>query len=287
MDIQLITQYWDNPEAREAFKAFIQDIHGLDFSEWEARGYWDDAYAPFSYFKDGRVISSVCIYLLDAIVAGRQTKLAQISGVGTHKNWRRKGLSRKLTELGLQWAEGRHQGVFLFADEEAIPFYHKCGFLSIKDGLEFTHADPVPKKQDIVSLDPSDQKDLDKIYTYAKNKTPISDKFSVSSAKLLMFHALYTMRSNLYEIPALESLVFFARKGDIVNVYDIVSECIPPFEEIYPYLSSKRDSRINFYFHTDKLGIRGVQTEINTGNNTFVKKSFPVSTPVFPFTSMA
>ena len=287
MSIELKTEYWEDLDAREAFKTFILDIHGLDFTEWEARGYWDNAYTPFSYFKDGQVIASVCIYLLDAIIAGRQTKLIQISGVGTHEDWRRQGLSRELTDLGLQWARGQHDGVFLFSDEEAIPYYERCGYSSLSETLEFYHPEQVPNKQGLIHLDPSNQEHLDKIYNYAKNRAPISDKFSVFSSKLLMFHALYTIRNNIYEIPDLECLVFFGREGDVVNVYDILGRTIPSFEKIYPYISSEADRRINFYFHTDKLGIRKIQTDIITGNNTFVKESFPVSAPAFPFTSRA
>ncbi|NQT61435.1 MAG: GNAT family N-acetyltransferase [Candidatus Marinimicrobia bacterium] len=287
MGLRLKTEYWDNPKTREAFKAFILDIHDLDFTEWETRGYWDHAYTPFSYFKDGQLISSICIYLLDAVIAGRETKLVQISGVGTHKDWRRQGLSRELTDLGLQWARGQHQGVFLFADEEAIPYYERCGFSPLHETLEYCHAEPTPNRQGMIQLDPSNQENLDKNYSYAQNRTPISDKFSVFSSKLLMFHALYTMRNKMYEIPDLECLVFFDREGDVVNVYDILGRTIPSFQKIYPYISSETDKRINFHFHTDKLEIKGIQTEIITGNNTFVKESFPVSTPAFPFTSRA
>jgi len=42
MDLKLRTHYWDDREALAAFKLFVLNIHGLDFSEWEARGYWDN-----------------------------------------------------------------------------------------------------------------------------------------------------------------------------------------------------------------------------------------------------
>ncbi len=287
MDVELKTEYWDDPKAREAFKAFILDIHDLDFTEWEARGYWDTAYTPFSYFKDGKVISSVCIYLLDAVIAGRLTKLVQISGVGTHPHWRRQGLSRELTDLGLVWAEGQHEGVFLFADEEAIPYYIRCGFSQLNEIQEYLPMRPVSSSDGRVQLDTSAQKDLDKIYDYAKNRAPISNKFSVLSSKLLMFHALYTMRNKIYEILDLDCLVFFDRDQDVVNIYDILGATIPSFEQIYPYISETTDKRINFHFHTDKLGIRETQIEIIAENNTFVKGSFPVAAPAFPFTSRA
>lgn len=287
MNLQLKTDYWDNRKARDAFKRFIKDIHGLDFTDWEAHGFWDNAYTPFSFFKDGKVIASVCIYLLDAVIAGGETKLVQISGVGTHKNWRRQGLSRELTELGLDWARGKHTGVFLFADEEAIPYYERTGFSPINETLEYYRIEPVPPKPGLRHLDPANQEHLDRIYNYANNRTPISDKFSVFGSKLLMFHALYTMRNDMYEIPDLECLVFFEREGDVINIYDILGRNIPSLADIYPYLSSKTDKLIYFHFHTDKLGIEGVQIKNITENNTFVKESFPVVEPTFPFTSRA
>jgi GNAT superfamily N-acetyltransferase len=128
MKMELRTAYWDDRESREAFQRFILDIHNLDFNAWEEAGYWDDAYRPFSWFQDGEVISSVCIYSLPAVIDGRTTKLAQISGVGTLPEYRRCGLNRELTAAGLQWAGTSHEGVFLFSDEDAVPYYEHCGF---------------------------------------------------------------------------------------------------------------------------------------------------------------
>jgi len=51
MGLAMKTEYWDDPKALCAFKEFMLEIHGLDFSEWESGGYWDDAYTPFSFFK--------------------------------------------------------------------------------------------------------------------------------------------------------------------------------------------------------------------------------------------
>ena len=74
-DLELRSEYWDEPAARQAFKAFILEIHGLDFTAWEAAGYWDHAYTPFSYFLDGDVIASVCVYLLDAWIDGEPARM--------------------------------------------------------------------------------------------------------------------------------------------------------------------------------------------------------------------
>ena len=89
MDLAMRTEYWDDPKALRAFKEFMVKIFGLDFSEWESGGYWDNAYTPFSFFNGETVVASVCIYLLDAVIDGNTTCVAQISGVGTLAEWRR------------------------------------------------------------------------------------------------------------------------------------------------------------------------------------------------------
>ena len=287
MDLDLRTQYWYDREARNAFKKFILDIHGLDFSLWESHGFWDDRYTPFSLFNGSEVISSVCIYLLDAIVQGESTSLVQISGVGTHEKWRRQGLSRQLTDEGLKWAHNKHAGVFLFADDDAIPYYQKCGFKPIEEYLEHIKIPSVLAKPGCIPLDPEDPEDLALIYSYAQSRTPISNIFSIMNAKLLMFHVLYTLKNNIYEIPDLNCLIFYKRERNCLNIFDIVSERMPSFEQLLPYIVRDTDQTVEFHFHTDKLGIEQIETKALAGNNTFVKMGFPLTRPVFPYTSRA
>ncbi len=287
MSLELRRHYWEDRDSRAAFKSFIKDIHNLDFSRWEAMGYWDSAYTPFSYFKEGKVIASVCIYLLDAVIAGRQTNLAQISGVGTDARWRKRGLSRELTEMGLAWARDKHEGTFLFADDEAIPYYAKCGFSPLNEYLERHFATPTDFKSGAIQLDVTDKAHLDRIYDYALRRDYISHQFSVQSSKLFMFHALYFLQTNIYEIKDLDCLVCYKRDGNTLSIYDIVSEEIPRFEDIYPFIAKETDLRIEFHFQTDKLGLENVEKVLITENNAFTKGIFPVKDPVFPFTSRA
>lgn len=95
------TAYWHDAGPRAAFKALIRDVFGLDFSAWEAAGYWDEDYVPFTLFDGERAVASVCTYLMDAVVDGRAHPLVQVSGVATRPEWRRRGLSRQLLDAGL------------------------------------------------------------------------------------------------------------------------------------------------------------------------------------------
>jgi GNAT superfamily N-acetyltransferase len=287
MDLIMKSEYWGDPVARQAFKEFMIEVHGLDFTKWESAGFWDYAYTPFSYFEGNSVVASVCIYILDAVVKGKETHLAQISGVGTLPEWRRQGLNRKLTLAALEWAQGKHQGIFLFSDTDAIPFYTKCGFEPLEEYVEVLDVSPVPSPAGLVKLDPDDPTHLGTIYAYARRRVPVSNRLSIHSAKLLMFHALYTLRDGLYKIPDLECLILCKRESDRLHIYDIVGEQVPPWSELYPYLSSDQDKTIQFHFFTDKLGLNGARSVQLQGNHPFVKGRFPVPDPVFPYTSRA
>jgi len=287
MDLKLRTHYWDDPGAKAAFKRFILKIHGLDFSEWDSCGYWDHAYTPFSFFDGDTVVASVCVYLLDAVLNGESTRVAQISGVGTLPGWRRRGLSRQLTDIGLRWAQGKHRGVFLFSDTDAIPYYEKCGFKAINEYVGTTKIDPVSNCRGAVSLDPCSEQNLHRIYEYARIRTPVSQKFSVLNARLTMFHVLYGLRDCIFEIPDLDCLVFCRRENGILSIYDIVGTQVPGLDQIYPYLADAKDQIIEFHFGTDKLGLKNEGTRLLVGNNPFVKGAFPIEMPVFPFTSRA
>lgn len=287
MDFTLKTRYWHNQAAMDAFKEFELKIHGIDFSRWESAGYWDDAYTPFSFFEGDTIVANVCVYLLDAIIDGEMKRLAQVSGVGTLPGWRRRGLNRRLTEIGLEWAKGRHDGVFLFADTDAIPFYRSCGFKAIDEYVEIVEAPSVPNRGAVIGLDPEKKHDLEKIHIHAKRRTPVSDKFSVLNEKLLMFHALYGLRNCVYEIPDLGCIIFFIRRDGCLRILDIVGEKIPDFRSLYPYIANENDKTIEFCFHTDKLGISETRTSRLEGNYPFTRNEFPVEDPVFPFTSRA
>jgi len=288
MNLILQTEYWDDHNARVAFKKFIKNIHNLDFTDWEAAGYWDTAYTPFSLFREGEVVSSMCVYLLNAVIHGKETRIAQISGVGTDPLFRRQGLNRELTTTALTWAQDKtDNGFFLFADKVAIPFYEACGFSSLVEHVEHTEPRKVTPINGLIRLNPDNPGDLQKIDSYADKRIPVSNTFSVMNKKLLMFHVLYSKREHLYEIPDLECVVSFKRQNGCLSIYDIIGANIPTFQELYPYITDTFEKTIEFHFHTDKLNVDNMIIKPRVDSCSFVKGPFPFEKPVFPSTSQA
>lgn len=292
MALTLQTEYWDDPEAKAAFQEFIREIHGLDFSAWDEAGYWDHRYTPFSYFEGDRVIASMCTYLLDAVIEGENAKIVQISGVGTDPEYRRQGLNRELTEIGLAWAARNDPvGVFLFSDAGAIPFYAAGGFEAIEEYVEFLPRNSAGRgaspPSGLVSLDPAQKKDRERIYGFAQRRAPLSRRFSVMNPKLVMFHCIYQLPHAIVEIPELDCIVLADRQDGVLRIYDLLAEQIPSWDRLAPILLAESDREIEFHFYTDRLGVPEVQRRPLRGNHPYVRPGFPLAQPVFPYTARA
>ena len=281
--MQLRHDYWDDAAAREAFKNLVLRVHNLDFSEWESLGLWDEAFRPFTYFENGQAVASVCLYELDALIEGRPARLGQFSSVATRLDRRRQGLARELTELALRQAE-RLDGVYLFADAEAVPFYENAGFEARAEFIDTVELMPVERREGARPVDPAAELDL--LLHHARRREPVSDRFAVLSEKLLAFHALYLLRDAVWEIPDLDCLLLARQREDRLEIYDVIAEKVPPFEAIHPYLAGPGQKTARFHFHADKMGVETV-TEPLKENLLFVGAGFPLAKPVFPYASRA
>jgi GNAT superfamily N-acetyltransferase len=289
-DLVFREAYWGDPAARRAFQRFLIEIHDLDLRAWESAGYWDDDYRPFSYFDaDGRVVSSVCVYSLEMVVRGTRCRAAQVSGVGTAPSQRRRGLNRRLTEIALEWAAPDHDFVFLFANDDAIGFYDRCGFLPVAEQTPFVAVEGSEPRPGARALDVGDPADLDLARVSAARRAPVSDTLGVLGEKLFMFHALYSLPGLLYHVRDLDVIVALRHEGSRSTLYDVVGPRVPGFFDLLPYLLTPRTEQIDFLFVPDKLGVEGLQWRPLTGNNLHGREDFPLRGEpfLFPFTAHA
>ena len=85
-------------------------------------------------------------------------------------------------------------------------------------------------------------------------------------------------------------LILYERKNDLLTVHDIVGKDIPPFDEIYPYISSEDDKDVEFSFMIDKLGLGGREkymTVESNGTHLLGDVPFEGSKFLFPITAHA
>lgn len=289
MALTLRANYWDDGQATKAFQDFMVEMFGLDFTTWRELGYWDDAYRPFSYFDGERVVANVCVYSLGMVVNGERVAGAQFSAVGTLPAHRRQGLNRQLNAAAEVWAQPRHSFIFLFADDEALPFYRRLGFTPAVESqpvLPVRGCRPEPGLYKL-TVDNPDARTL--IYDLAQRRTHVSDRLGALNPRLLMFHVLYMLRDHVYHVPALDVVVLCRRAAERLTIYDVVGPSMPDFGVLYPFLAAETDREVVFAFWPDRLGIdRGIGLRPLASNNLHLKGDFDTSQPViFPFTSHA
>jgi GNAT superfamily N-acetyltransferase len=288
MSRTLRTAYWHDLAARQAFKDFILQIHGVDFSAWDSAGYWDDDYSPYSYFVGDRVVASLCIYTMPAVIRGAACTVAQVSGVGTLQEFRRKGLNRRLHETALPRALAQHRFAFLYADDDAVPFYRECGFRpvaahSVVVPLPSVKPDPAVEKLDI-----NDAAVRDALFRLAGGRARVSQVFSTMNPKLMMYHLMYRVHRHIWRIPALDAVVLMKRDGEKTVVYDILARKLPTFEQLAPFLGSVETSEVEFRFPVDALDAPQGKLRELPGENLHVMGGFDLGPqPVMPFTSTA
>jgi GNAT superfamily N-acetyltransferase len=289
-ELTYLEDYWDDPLRKREFIRFLSDIHNLDLTNWDNHGLWDHDYRPFSYFHGATVAANVCVYSLQMRVNGRDCQLAQVSAVGTRPEYRGRGLSSELTRRALEWAAPEHEFYFLFADEEAYPFYQKRGFRFVVEHKTRIAVSGESRRPSAAKLDIDNPAHFELIRNYAENREPVSDLLGVSNDRLLLFWCLYGLRESIYHLPGLETMVLMKRERGLLSIYDIVSSKLPPFTQLYPLISSETDTAIEFYFMTDKLQLATSELiQLDGSNGTHLSGSFPLEGRpfIFPYTSQA
>jgi len=284
----LRTAYWHDLSARKSFKDFIFQIHNVDFSTWDSAGYWDDDYSPYSYFDGERLVASLCIYTMHARVNGEACKVAQVSGVGTLPEYRRQGLNRQLHEIALAKALAEHRFAFLYADDDAVPFYLACGFRPQPAYAAVVPLPAVSPDPQVEKLDMGDTAVHDSLFQLARARAPVSQVFSTANPKLVMYHLLYRVRKHVWSIPALDAVVLMKRDGERTIVYDVLARKLPTFERLAPFLSDGGTRRVEFRFSVDRLDVPSWTLRELPGENLHVMGEHDLGPqPVFPFTAQA
>lgn len=287
--MQYHTQYWKDEVLLSAFKTLLYDIHQLDFSLLIESGFWDDNYVPFTFFKDGKAISNVCIYSVPCIINGEEKQLAQVSGVGTLPEFRKQGLNRELTKRAIEWAKNQHEFFFLFADDEAVDYYDNGGFTPIKQylirqTLQENQQLPFTKKP----LEKLGLERLDFIAEAVEKRSPVSNIFATMSLKLTMFHVLYTLPDHLYYIKELDTIIAMEQKKNCLAIYDLIAPSMPSLEMLLPFIINESINELEFHFYPDQLGVNNFNYIERKGYNPFLKGNLSIKKPlVFPYTIYA
>lgn len=161
--MEFISNYMKNDTYRHMLNELTQKIFWFDFEEWVINGFFEGDYIPYSYVKDGRIISNVSANRMIFMENGATKNYIQIGTVMTDEAYRGQGLARELMQRVIKEYECKCDGIYLFGNLGAVGFYEKMGFnimnqyrYYVKD--EFCNTDKMKAFEPIKSLDEEIQK---------------------------------------------------------------------------------------------------------------------------------
>lgn len=249
------SNYFGDPAAKAAFKDFAREIFGLDFTPWEERGLWDDAYVPYSIFDGDTVVANICVYPSDMTVGGSRRSGLELLTVGTLPDWRGRGLQRRIWETIRAQEVPRHDFVFLFT-ESAAGLYEKLGLQRQPEFFHRLARSPRPSSSPINSrkLDPDESDDYRILTSLAHDRVPVSRKIGFQNPKLLLFMLIGPYRNDLHYLPDLDAIVVIESAEDAIRIHDIVGRSMPTLASIEGFLAQFQAQQIDFLFCPDQLG---------------------------------
>ena len=126
--MELIYDYIRNDALRHQLNALTRKTFSFDFEKWVANGYYEGDYIPYSFVENGKMLSNVSANRMRFLRNGVEHNYIQIGTVMTDEVHRNKGLARRLIEYVVAKYKDKCDGIYLFANLEALGFYRKTGF---------------------------------------------------------------------------------------------------------------------------------------------------------------
>ncbi|MBW7475560.1 GNAT family N-acetyltransferase [Paenibacillus oenotherae] len=243
-------------EYRASFNRLAALVFGIEFEEWYQKGAWDDRYICHSIISDGRIIANASVSKLDLLINGERKRAIQIGTVMTHPEHRGKGLSKQLMEYILDNYEDACDLFFLFANSTALDFYPKFGFVSLPEH-QFHLEVSIQHKDEVFSLDKLDVSS-EEHWNFMKQmlrvRRPISQQFGITNNEgLFQFYALHVFPECLYYSRADDAIIVFEHDGELMHLYDIVSDKPVDMEALILRAARQQTRKIRFHFTPDQL----------------------------------
>ena len=126
--MDLISNYMTDDTCRHMLNELTANTFGFNFESWVTQEYFEGDYIPYSFMKDGKIISNVSANRMKFMQNGAMKYYVQIGTVMTDESYRKQGLAAKLMKHVIEEYEQECDGIYLFGDLGALEFYQKLGF---------------------------------------------------------------------------------------------------------------------------------------------------------------
>lgn len=242
-----IKDYMNNTILRHELNDLTQEVFGFDFEDWVQNGYYEGDYIPYSYEENGRLIANVSVNRMEFIQNGQERYYIQLGTVMTKEEFRKQGYAKRLMERVLEDYKENCDGIYLFANLNALDFYKKMGF-SIEMQYRYTlKEDIIVKIQEIAKKHITEDcfKQIDASEQLQKNRYMEAVRHSAVNTALeqknkYALQMFYTARmENVYYSSKLDCYIVMERQEDILYLQSIICTKKIRLEEILSYIQEE------------------------------------------------
>ncbi|WP_026696126.1 GNAT family N-acetyltransferase [Peribacillus kribbensis] len=290
-ELMFVKDYENNERLRKSFNTLAVETFGIHFEEWYQAGCWSQAYVPYSFAHNGKIVANVSVNLVDLLIKGKQVKAVQLGTVMTHRDFQGRGYSRQLMEMVLKDVS-MYDLVYLFANQSVLDYYPKFGFERVEETLFSLYFNQIKgNRLTFQKLDGNSTKDLQFITKLAVNRRPGSGSLTaIHTVNLNLFYCMNVFPENIYYIPHEDAIVICQQDGNILHIFDIISPKSFSLENIICTLADKESAYIYFHYTPEQEHLPFLKSPYQDTNVLFIKNQSGVILPEafkHPITSQA
>lgn len=225
--MRLVKDYMQQDELRHALNGLTRDTFGFDFEDWYQAGCWEGDYIPYSYEEAGRLVSNVSVNRMSFSLRGTQRHYIQLGTVMTAAADRRHGYASALLRQALAEAEPGADGVYLFANLNALGFYEKQGFFPVTESRYYLRERPCIQSGGFVPVSAAGRAD----YFSAVRRAAVQS--ALEQTNRFSLQAFYTADMHgVFYCAALDCYAVLRQQGGELELQSVICPHRLPLEQV-------------------------------------------------------
>ncbi len=252
--MRFIKDYKDDPILRKSFNELAKATFGIDFEPWYEKGYWTDAYIPYSFRIGEEIIANVSVNKMYLQWEGQTYSAIQIGTVMTAKAHRKQGLAYKLLYGVMEEWENQVDLIYLFGNDLALDLYLQFDMtpygeytygIGREDLARYKENLKLPLSQGR-KLNLSSKEDHELMVDLIAHRLPQSQGIGVSGdLHLIMFYCHHMLADHLWYLPELEAIVVKKEDEGHLVIQEVIARTPITIDAVLPHLLSAQTQRVS------------------------------------------
>ncbi|WP_437985201.1 GNAT family N-acetyltransferase [Sorangium sp. So ce117] len=247
---------WSEPGLRAQLMALMDTVFpGLAQVIERARALgapWEDVTTPFVASVEGAPVSQVSVLCLAMVLDGRPTDVGCIHAVCTHPAHRRRGHYASAMRAALAFCDERYPAALLCTAQPEL--YEPFGFRVVDEHKVVAGAGPRLDRRPMRPFRLADEEDRAIFQRLASRRAPASTKLGVTGPAAVF--VVNELDRPLFYAEDLDAIVSLEIAGDVLCLYDVVAQELPPLDEILRRLPAPV-RRVELFACPDAFGMAG------------------------------